>query len=244
MVAPSFQKMKQLGEPYAAGGKMYVKVENPKTGTIRQVRWYTDIEYDKIYKPTEKLLEANEWNWRKALGFSQGPITIFSGDMDMDDEWASSTQARYHVIWGWYFPSEFAVPGDIPIHAGALKTLSWEQIANEHGQMLPKPEIRRIVDEIRFGNNSKSQFQGSIGERFDRILTLQTIETFASNYGRGIGYTYTFKDKDENIYVWITSAKVLENNKTYAVRGTVKEYQTKKGVHQTVLTRCIVTEPK
>ena len=41
MVAKSFQSMKQMGEPFVEKGKMYVNVQNEKTGTIRKVRWYT-----------------------------------------------------------------------------------------------------------------------------------------------------------------------------------------------------------
>ena len=58
-VAKSFQEMEQVTEPYAAGGKMYVKVKHPNTGNIRQVRWYTDAEYSKYY-PEVKIIQPKK----------------------------------------------------------------------------------------------------------------------------------------------------------------------------------------
>ena len=80
MVAKSFQSMKQLGEPFCEKGKMYVNVQNEKTGTIRKVRWYTDAEYAKMYG--EKVDKpASEFKCQKQiLGFENGYITIFKGD--------------------------------------------------------------------------------------------------------------------------------------------------------------------
>ena len=37
MVAPSFQKMEMIGEPFEANGKMYIQIRNPKNGNNRQV---------------------------------------------------------------------------------------------------------------------------------------------------------------------------------------------------------------
>ena len=42
MVAKSYQGMELVTEPYDVNGRMYVKVKNEKTGTVRQVRWYTE----------------------------------------------------------------------------------------------------------------------------------------------------------------------------------------------------------
>ena len=54
MVAPSFQSFEFLTEPYSANGKMYIRVRNPKTGTERQVRWYDNAEFRKLY-PSVKV---------------------------------------------------------------------------------------------------------------------------------------------------------------------------------------------
>ena len=49
MVAPSFQTFEVMSEPFIKNGKEYIKVKNPKTGTVREVRNYTDREYAKAY---------------------------------------------------------------------------------------------------------------------------------------------------------------------------------------------------
>ena len=48
MVAKSFQKYEH-GEPYLKNGRMYVKLS-----TGREVRWYNDAEYERMY-PGEKV---------------------------------------------------------------------------------------------------------------------------------------------------------------------------------------------
>ena len=53
MVAKSFQSLRQIGEPYTKNGRQYVKVEK-KSGGEREVRWYTEAEYAKMY-PDEKI---------------------------------------------------------------------------------------------------------------------------------------------------------------------------------------------
>jgi hypothetical protein len=51
-----------------------------------------------------------------------------------------------------------------------------------------------------------------------------------------------FKDDNDNIYIWNTSAKSLPEGKRYKVRGTVKDLSFYKGQKQNVLTRCNVIE--
>ena len=54
MVAPSFQTFEVLSEPFLKNGKEYIKVKNPKTGTIREVRNYTEKEYKSAYGSKSK----------------------------------------------------------------------------------------------------------------------------------------------------------------------------------------------
>ena len=54
MVAPSFQAMTILSEPYTKNGKSYIDVRNEKTKTIRSVRWYDDKEYARAYGKATK----------------------------------------------------------------------------------------------------------------------------------------------------------------------------------------------
>jgi len=54
MVAPSFQSMIVVSEVFIENGKEYIKVKNPKTGTIRKCRWYTEKEYKSAYGSKSK----------------------------------------------------------------------------------------------------------------------------------------------------------------------------------------------
>ena len=78
MVAPSFQGFEFLTEPYSANGKMYIRVRNPKTGTERQVRWYDNAEFRKLYPSVKVEIKDKYYRSRKeVLGFDKGYITIF-----------------------------------------------------------------------------------------------------------------------------------------------------------------------
>lgn len=242
MVAPSFQEMKQVCEPYKVGDKMYVKVEHPRTKKVRQVRWYEATEFAKAFKPKENVeIELGTKNIKKALGFELGYITIFPNGSDETDEWFKLSTARYHVIWGWYFISTENIPLDVPAAAGHPVRLYWADVSTAEDRLKAPTAVRKVVDNL-LSANSKSQFQGEVKERIERTLTVTKVVTFDSAYGSGVGYTYTFVDPDENLYSWTTSAKVLTNRTTYQVRGTIKDHKTVKGERVTILTRCFVNE--
>ena len=48
MVAKSYQNLQRICEPYESKGRMYVKVLTA-AGREKEVRWYTEREYMKIY---------------------------------------------------------------------------------------------------------------------------------------------------------------------------------------------------
>ena len=56
MVAKSYQSLEQLSDIYTVNGKKYVKVRL-KSGAEKQVRFYSDIEYAKLY-PEDKETAA------------------------------------------------------------------------------------------------------------------------------------------------------------------------------------------
>ena len=130
MVAPSFQNFEFLTEPYSTNGKMYIRVRNPKTKTERQVRWYTEKEYYKLY-PEEKV-KSNSSNkyyrpLKEVLGFNKGYITLIRGDIDNNFGWLANSIARYHKYWEWYIISTENIPNDIPFGLNFYQ-LNWESI--------------------------------------------------------------------------------------------------------------------
>lgn len=95
MVAKSYQSMTILGEPFAkANNKIYIKVKNEKTGTVREVRWYNEKEYARMY-PGEVATDSSRFNQKNILGFQEGYITIFKGDIEKYEYWFERSIARF-----------------------------------------------------------------------------------------------------------------------------------------------------
>jgi hypothetical protein len=236
MVAKSFQNMTQLCEPYSANGKMYVKVRNEKTGTERQVRWYSENEYAKLY-PEEKIVVAATPKvnpQKEVLGFTKGYITIFKGKIEENLEWFEDSNARYCRWWGWYIISTEDVPADLPQGIETIK-LDWANVGNENGLLKSDEEIKKFVESLNY-KPTNSEYVGSIGERLDLVITV--IENTRVEGYHGYSVVHVFEDGKGNQFIWTTSAKDWQQGETKHIRGTVKEYQFSKGNKQTVLTRC------
>lgn len=238
MVAKSFQTFEILNEPYSANGKMYVEVRNPKTRTVRTVRWYSEKEYAKMY-PSEKI-EINEKPFKsqkKALGFDKGYITIFKGDTFPSLEWfQQKEECRYTRWWGWYIMSTAELPLDIPAGVTPVR-LSWDSVGNEDGYLKTETEVSAAVESLLY-DEGKSEYVGSIGERLDLAVTITGNFKVENNFG-GSSCIHTMEDKDGNIFMWATSTKSWSVGETKNIRGTVKEHKIYKNVKQTVLTRCV-----
>ena len=94
--------------------------------------------------------------------------------------------------------------------------------------------------------NHKSEFQGNIGEKIEKELTLVksvSFETHFTYYGE-TQYIHKFEDEDGNIYIWKTSNALVEDKpiQKCILKGTIKEHSEYNTEKQTVLTRCKVKE--
>ena len=167
MVAKSYQTLEQIGEPYISNGRMYVQVKTKK-GTAKQVRWYSEAEYAKMYPnnvvPEQKRLKTP----KEVLGFDKGYITIFKGNTYEDKEYFQLSKARYNVMWGWYFVSTEELPDDIPDDVEAIR-LPWESVGNEDGFLKNESEIAEAVESLIYDEDI-SEYQGYIGERIELIV--------------------------------------------------------------------------
>ena len=236
-VAKTYKNWATFGEPFEENGRKYVVVIKPD-GAHKKVRWYTDVEYARMY-PEEKETAAVKYDLKKMLGFHKGYITIFKGDTYPVLEWFRAEKAcRYHNFWGWYVVSNEEVPQPLPAGIEPIK-LYWEDVAAPDGEGL-KAEIyvRAHLDTLLY-EPSNSEYQGSIGERIDR--TLKVVKTMVNDDGfYGPSTFHLFSDEAGNEYCWTTAAKQLEVGETYEVRGTIKSLATYRGKKQTILTRCKV----
>ena len=120
-------------EPYEVSGRLYVRVRHPKTRNERQVRWYSDKEYAKLYPEIPVVNEVESIYTRPqkdVLGFEKGYITIFKGDTYAVVDWfRERPECRFHTYWGWYVISTEEVP-TLPAGIEAVQ-LRWEDVSYE-----------------------------------------------------------------------------------------------------------------
>lgn len=225
--APSFANLERLSEPFEENGKEYILVKT-KSGTTRRVRWYEE--------PMKKIRPLKE-----VLGFTKGYITIFKGDTYSLLEWfKGEPKCRFHKFFGWYIISEEELPV-LPAGIEPIR-LYWENVALVEEDCLKSEEIIKQHIENLIYEPVKSTYQGMIGDRLEKTLTV--IKTIPIEGYFGNSTMHIFSDSEENIYVWTTAAKILEVNKTYVIRGTVKKHKSFKNVPQTILTRCAICQDK
>ena len=255
-VAKSYQEWKREGGPYEANGKMYITVRKP-TGATKQVRAYTETEYFKMYPDLRKGhcgspvlpngISGETQNGpvvKNILGFQDGYIWIFKGDLENAEYWFEKTpECRFHVTIGWYIVSTDAVPFDIPSCIESVQ-LPWKKVGRPDGTLLPKGIVESAVNEIRFGNQP-SQYQGNIGDRLDLTLYLRRVIDLGENQFGSTSRIYCFEDKDSNCYSWTTGVvKDWLVNDELNLRGTVKNHDLVKGVRFTLLTRVMEVKKK
>lgn len=241
MVAKSYQNLKQIGEPFTESGRQYVYVE--KNGDQKKVRWYTDKEYQKMYPDTEPAMQKIRPT-KEVLGFANGYIMLVKGEdgffTGTFNEWLRfETEATFRTCWGWAFESGSKIPDTFPEGLSLIK-LTWEQVADvEKDELKPSGELKQIIDSLLYPT-SVSEYQGEIGERITRLLTVKKAIQNDGYYG--MSTFHIFEDEEGNQYTWTTSAKNLPEGDTYYVKGTIKQLSLYKGQKQTILTRCKILD--
>lgn len=234
-VAKSFQSLEIVGDIYTVSGRKYIKVRT-KTGTVRQVRWYSDREYKRMY-PDEVIQKKDDPYYRpqkEVLGFDKGYITIFKGDTYPHKDYFIKSEARYTRWWGWYFASTIELPEDIPSDIEPIR-LPWDLVGKNEEKLKPEEEVLAAVESVLYGDDP-SEYQGEVG---DKITTTVTIEkNIPLNGYYGPSYMHIMRDYDDNCFVWTTAAKNWEVGSEHTITGKIKELKQYKGVKQTVLTRC------
>ena len=234
-VAKSFQSFEMLTEPYIVSGKQYVKVRNPKTGTERQVRWYSASEFEKLYPEMVQSQDTFHNIQKEALGFTKGYITIFKGDTHAHIDWFRASIARYARWWGWYIISTEEIPNDLPDDLEPIQ-LPWDIVGNDDGKLKPESVIQKAVDALIYDEGT-SEFVGEIGERIELTLTVTRTIEIENNYGHSM--IHIMEDDCGNVYVWTTAAKSWPEGAVKKVRGTIKDHRIYKNTKQNVLTRCM-----
>lgn len=239
MVAKSYQNLPIIGEPYEKNKRKYVIVEC-KNGHRKEVRFYTEAEYAKMYptetnKDVDTVLGKKIRTTKEVLGFTNGYITIFKGDTYALLDWFRESTARYHNIFGWYFISTEELP-EIPAGIEPIQ-LKWEDVAFvDEDTLKSEAAIKEHINSLIY-ESTGSEWQGEVGDRIERQLTVTKVIPLDTGF-YGPSTFHLFVDADGNEYSWTTSSKTLEVGSSYLVRGTIKELKIYHNSKQTVLTRC------
>ena len=233
-VAKSYRTCDILGEPFLMNGRKYVTIETP-FGARKNVRWYSDSEYERMY-PAEKVKP----NFRETLGFKEaGYITIYYGNTYENLSWfKAEPECRYHAIFGWYTPSDEEISNEIPDGVKIAK-LYWDNVKDQE-TTLNEDKATEVVEGLRYGDVNPGNYVGEIGERYSFELKIEKALSLNGYYGPST--MHIMSDLDGNTFVWTTAAKTLTVGETYYLKGTIKDHKEYRGVKQTVLTRCKIID--
>ena len=221
---------------------------------VMEVRWYTDAQRASMDKAAEKRAaervakqEARRVKFaaRNAFGFGEkGYITLVWGDNEEIKKWREDLPE--HTVWynnffGWFIPSNREYEGlEIPENIKHEK-FDWEKIRNkedpENLEMIDNDEVKKIVQGIIY-EPSKSEYQGEVGQWLEKDVKITKRLAFESNYG--VTNMHIMEDADENVYIWNTGSKTLNENQTYHLKMKVKEHKDYQGTKQTVVWYCKV----
>lgn len=232
-VAKSYAMLTIEEGPYTINGRQYCKVRQ-KNGGLKQVRWYSDAEYARMYPGAQVTAETANWKTqREMLGFDKGYITIFKGDTYSCSEWFKRSIARYCKWWGWYIVSTEELP-ELPAGITSVQ-LPWEAVGKEDGSLIADGLLTKAVEPYLY-EATTSEFVGEIGERLDLMLTVK--KAIEVNGAFGSSTIHIMEDECGNEFMWSTAAKSWAEGTVKHVRGTVKDHRIYRNSKQTVLTRC------
>ena len=234
MVAKSYQNYQQVGEPYQKSKRWYIKVIHPKTNTEKEVRWYSEAEYERMYPEDEPVIKRFKTQ-KQVFGFDKGYITIFRGAERGDEFFRMLKTAYYRINWGWYIKSTEEVPEILPCGVEPIQ-LPWEAVGNEDGSLKNEDAIITALESILYPPTN-SKFIGEIGERVELVLTVDKVIDLENAFGSS--KMHIMHDNEGNAVIWTTSARSWAAGSQRLVRGTIKDHRVYKGDKQTILTRCV-----
>ena len=115
---------------------------------------------------------------------------------------------------------------------------------------------KKIAEEKRAIENTKVEYFGNVGDKFERVLTFD--KTFGFEGAYGFTYIHLFHDDEGHCFKWSsangnykveyaknvtwggTEYLEFEVGHKYLMKGSIKAHNEYKGVKQTVITRCKV----
>ena len=186
--------------------------------------------------------KVTKGKWLEENGFSHlGETYVVMGNSYPIKDALKEAGFKFSPLLRWHASNtDFLLPPNCHFHKINYNDIfTWDEDA---GVTFMKEGTRTFLDDLfNPPRVSKSEYQGEIGSS----LALEGCEVIhISGYSGAYGYTwiYTFRDENENEYVWFTLVnKALSVGMHCHVNGTVKSYSEYKGVKTTILTRCNLT---
>ena len=231
-VAKTYEKMAQQGEPFKENGRMYVNILAPKG--VKKVRWYTEVEYKRMYPGTVVEHTSSTFNARHAFGFDEkGYILLYKGRNV--EKWAENNRTNiwFNLIFGYYTPSKF----ECPKLADGIESvvLNWDDVAANDISVKSDDEVKKIVAAMLNDENG-SNFQGNVNDWLQKSVVVKDKKSKESHFGTK--HTYTLEDNEGNMYMWETGAKDYSIEQEVSLKMKVKDHKEINNTKTTIVWYC------
>lgn len=208
--------------------KVYTPEHDAKLAKQREAR-AAKREQERIKKATEEY-EANME--KNGFGKENDEFVLYrvvGNTYPIKDE-LKALGCKFKPQIGWY--SSHALEGY------ETQRMTSNEVLNEGVFIVwkEKADVEKLWTENQHKEDDPSEWQGEVGERIERELTIDRQIEGVGYMGK-TSYFYIMHDANENIYTWSSSCWYPEED-CVKFRATVKEHSEYKGRHQTVLTRC------
>lgn len=224
------------------------------------VRAYTEKEYNAMIKAKERAAakkeaekqakintlmaeaETNKLECAKKLGFNDNLITymVVGGNVYQIKDELKERGAKYNPIIGWHVPAPIYLPKGYSFCEIAFDEVYDFKPLAKNAEM--KIDAKQIVEDKlaeMLGEGASEFYPEDEGTRIRGIeAKVEKIAGFSGVYG----YTYIYNFSTDNFhFVWMTSShQSLEEGDAVILTGTIKKFDTYRGVKITYLTRCKV----
>ena len=225
------------------------------------VRAYTEKEYNAMIKAKERAAakkeaekqakinalmadaEKNKLECAKKLGFNENLITymvVGENTYEIKDD-LREHGAKFNSVLNWHMPYQIVLS-----EGYSFCEISFDEVYDfkplaKNAEM--KIDAKQIVEDKlaeMLGEDASEFYPEDEGTRIRGIeATVGKITGFSGVYG----YTYIYNFIVDNFhFVWMTSShQTFEEGDAVVLAGTIKKFDTYKGVHITYLTRCKIT---
>lgn len=216
----------------------------------KAVRVYAEKELERMNKAKERRREKaqaekaarikraqTEWPQRNGFDDSGNTWIFVKGNTYAIKDSLKENGYKFNKILGWHgaecledLPEEYEI-----CQVGFHEVYRFEPYATE-----PDFVGKEYIEQLK-ANAGQGEFIGEIGERL-RALDVQLMSVREYDGAYGLSYIYQFSYKG-NTLVWMTTKQLdIKPNEWCVLTGTVKKYESYRGINQTYLNRCIVKE--